>query len=438
MLSHFILFLCLLTPALTSAQVESRFNFTGQNADVLKVEKEIKIYTPETVEIPSTCTRQVPAGQREVCYDETRYRQECSWIPSYQNCWNDTDRVCRTLPMTRQECVAGPNRRVCTERPSRRVCTDREIREVCRTTANGRRHCQSVPHGESRCTEVGGGTVCNEVPGQRICRMVNYYDSVCDNVIRRRCETVPGRNECRSIPYSIPVCQMETINRTESYACTRTEVVNRVTKKTLKIETDIQLITNGLVDEFSLNIIARETNPQYSAFTLEASLVEEPNVFVVLRKKTIKVIKNAEAEIQAQGNIVLEILTREMLQLSFPTAVREAVLSDKNKNLLVTFDGNISSLGTVEVKLTHNPFLSGTKTIADLREEYPSPQVELVMDRARPALRIDLSSEVEREFKKNMKLKVVLETKLDLKGELLNSVRPQTFKKFEEISVQLK
>lgn len=268
--------------------------------------------------------------------------------------------------------------------------------------------------------------------------MVMYYDNVCENVTRRRCETVPGRNDCRRIPYSYPICRMETVYRTETYSCTRTEVVNRVTKKILRVETDVQVITNGLVDEFSMKIVALETNPQFSAFELEATLSDEPKVFVVLRKKSIKVISNSDKEIVAQGTIVLEVLSREMLPLSFPTAVRDAEVSEKTKKLIVTFDGSLSSFGTVEVKLTHKPFLSGTKTVAELREAYPSTKVDLGMVGERAALIIDLSSELERDLKKNMKLRLVLETKPIFQGELLNTVKPQTFRKFEEISVQLK
>jgi hypothetical protein len=206
----------------------------------------------------------------------------------------------------------------------------------------------------------------------------------------------------------------------------------------LKVETDVQFITNGLVDEFSLSIVARETNPQFSAFSIDTTLVDEPKVFVVLRKKSIKVVANNQKEIVAQANIVLEVLNREMLPLSFPTAVREAVVSQKTKKLVVTFDGSISSSGTVEVKLTHKPFLSGTKTVAELREVYPSAKIELGMIGEKAALSVDLSSEVQRDLKKNMKLKIVLETNPSFQGDLLNSVKPQTFKKFEEISVQLK
>jgi hypothetical protein len=127
-----------------------------------------------------------------------------------------------------------------------------------------------------------------------------------------------------------------------------------------------------------------------------------------------------------------------MLPLSFPTSVREAVASEATKKLVVTFDGSISSVGTVDIKLTHKPFLLGTKTVAEMREAYPSPKIDLGMAGEKAALSIDLSSDLQRGLKKKMKLKLVLETKPEFKGDLLNAQLPPTFKKFEELNVELK
>ena len=69
-------------PMLTNAQLNSEFNFNGQNVEIVKSEKKITIVTPEQVEVPDTCVRQIPVGEAEVCRNETRYREECSWIPT--------------------------------------------------------------------------------------------------------------------------------------------------------------------------------------------------------------------------------------------------------------------------------------------------------------------------------------------------------------------
>ena len=73
-----LLSILLFIPTLTSAQVELKLNFNGQNSEVLKAEKAIVVITPEYVQVPSTCYRQVATGQVQVCRDETRYREECS------------------------------------------------------------------------------------------------------------------------------------------------------------------------------------------------------------------------------------------------------------------------------------------------------------------------------------------------------------------------
>src|SRR5690606_22257645 len=97
MIRNIALLFLLLLPTLAMAQLDSEFVFNGQNAEVLVAEKPVTIVTPETVEVPSTCSRQVPNGQREVCRNETRYRQECSWVPASTQCSNYQERVCRPV-----------------------------------------------------------------------------------------------------------------------------------------------------------------------------------------------------------------------------------------------------------------------------------------------------------------------------------------------------
>lgn len=438
MIRNIALFLLMLVPSITHAQLESQFTFNGQNAEVLKTEKIITVVTPETVQVPSTCYRQVPVGQREVCHNETRYRQDCTWIPSSERCWNDTDRICRTVPRSRQECSNSPGRRVCHDRPSRQVCTERPTREVCTTRPDGRQHCTTVGGG-THCTTVGGGQDCHEVPGERICRTVTYNDTECDNVTRRRCETIPGRNHCSSIPYSVPVCRMETQYATESYSCIRTEVVNRTAKKTLKATTNVQIITNGLVEEFPMSVIIQEKNSQFEAFGITAKLLKEPSVFVVLRKKEVKVQSQNAQEVVLQGNVVLEILTQEMLPLSFPLSVTSASISEESKKLVLIFEGALSSQGSVDLQITHKAFLSGTKTIAELKADYPSSLIELGVLDGKAALSIDLNDAIKRELKKkNMKLKLSLSSAIGLQGELMNAKKPETSKLYEGTFVELK
>ncbi len=438
MIRNIALFCLLLLPTMTYAQLDSQFTFSGQNAEVLKAEKKITVVTPEQVQVPDTCSRQVPNGQVRVCRDETRYRQECSWIPSSERCWNDTDRVCRTVTRYRQECSGSPSREVCTDRPSRTVCTERPTREVCRTRPDGQQTCTTVGGGQ-HCTEVGGGRSCHTVPGDRTCRDVPYSDQDCDNVTRRRCETVPGRNDCRQVPYSEEVCGMETQYRTETYACTRTETINRTTEKTIKSETNVHIITNGIVEEFPVAISVKESSAQFSAFAVEAKLLKEPKAFVVLQKKEAKIVSNTAKEIVLKNTVTLEILSQEMLPMSFPVAIATASIEEAASKLTIVFEGAISAQGSVDFAITHKAFLSSTKTLVEMKADFPSDKIELGVVDNKAALSIDIKDAIKRELKKkNMKLKFNLTSALNLQGEIMNAAKPQTSRLYEGTFVELK
>lgn len=437
MIRNLALLVFLLVPTITHAQLDSQFTFNGQNSEVLTASKKITVVTQETVQVPSTCSRQVPAGQVEVCRNETRYRQSCTWVPSSERCWNDTDRICRSVPRTRQECSTSPGRQVCTDRPSRTVCTERPTRQVCTTRPDGRQHCTTVGGGQ-HCTQVGGGRDCRTEPGERHCRTVTYMDQECDNVTRRRCETVPGRNDCTSVPYSERVCGMETQYRTETYACTKPEVRTHSTEKVVKAETSVQILTNGLVEEFPVSVSLKEKSQDHTAFSIETKLLKEPKVFVVLKKQEAKVTAS-EKEIQVKGSVVLEVLSQEMLPISFPASVASATITEATKKLVIIFDGALSAQGSVDLEISHNTILTSRKVIAEMKAEYPSAKVELGVVDNKAALSIDLTDAIKNELKKkNMKLKLSLTSALNLQGELMNTTKPETSKLFEGTFVELK
>ena len=438
MIRNIALFLALFVPSLTNAQITTQFNFNGQNAEILKTEKKIALLKSEIIQVPSTCYRKVPAGQREVCRNETRYRQECSWIPSSQNCWNDNERVCRSVPRTRQECSHGPSQTVCTERPSRRVCSDRPVGEVCRTTRDGRRHCERPQQGPGNCTEVGGGRVCQQVPGPRYCRMVTYSETECVNVPRYRCETIPGRNQCQDLPYSVPVCQMETQYESQAYSCVKSETVTRTVYKNLVLESEIEVATNGLVDEFSAFISASEKDNQYTDFSLSVSLVKEPQVYVVLNNKELQIVSQTNEEIHLRAKVSFEVFNQDQLPASLPASVSRATVFKDSKMLKILFDGNLSNQGSINLKLTHKGFLTGTKTIGEMRKEYPSDKIFLTRDDQKLSLNINLNEGLKRDLKSQMKLDFSIEVKNPFEGKILNSVKPQTTKHFNGISVELK
>lgn len=438
MIRNIALFCLLLLPTMTYAQLDSQFTFSGQNAEVLKAQKVVTVITPEQVEVPDTCSRQVPTGQARVCHDETRYRQQCTWIPASESCRDVQERVCRTVTRYRQECSGSPSHEVCHDTPGRTVCTERPTREVCTTTPSGRQHCTTVGGGQS-CHETGGGRSCTTVPGNRTCRDVPYSDQDCDYVTRRRCETVPGRNDCQNIPYSEQVCGMETQYRTETYACTRTETVNRTSEKTVKSETNVQIITNGIVEEFPVAVSIKETSSQFNAFAMEVKLMKEPKAFVVLQKKEVKIASASAKEVVLKNNIVLEVLTQEMLPMSFPASIASASIDQAASKLTIVFEGAMSAQGAADVLITHKAFLSRTKTIVEMKADYPSDKVELGTVDNKAALSINIKDAIKDELKKkNMKLKFNLTSALNLQGEIMNATKPSTSKLYEGTFVELK
>lgn len=433
MIRNLMLFLTIMFPVMTSAQIETRFTFNGQNAEVLKAEKKVSQVIQVPVEVPSTCTRQIPHEVYQ-CRNVPRSRQECSRVPSRENCWNDSDRICRPVTRTRQECSSSGSRTVCQDSPGRQVCTERPTREVCRTRPDGRQTCSTVGGG-THCTEVGGGRTCHEVPGERVCRNVSYTDEVCENVSRRRCETIPAHNECRDVAYSEEVCGMETVYTSESYACTETRTENRTVEKTIKSEINVQILTNGLVEEVPVSISIKELAP----FALEAKLLKEPKMFVVLKKKDVKVVSSTEKEVVLKGTLILEMMDARMLPISFPTAIASATLEAATSKLTVVMEGAMSSQGSVDLSIIYDTALSKRTIIAELKAEYPGERAELGSVENKAALSLNLKDLIKNEpKKKNMFMKIKLGSKLLLQGEIMNAKKPDTEKQYEGIFVVLK
>jgi hypothetical protein len=427
----------LLIPTITHAQLESAFTFSGQNAEILKSEKTVSISSQVTSEVPSMCARSVPNGQERVCHNVTRYREECQTMPSSQSCSNVAERVCRPVTRYRQECSRGPSRRECTSVPTREVCTERPTREVCTTRPDGKPHCTTVGGGRS-CTTVGGGESCRQVEGSQTCRQVSYSDDECTYVPRSVCTTKPSYQSCSNVPYSEQECGMQTRYRTETYACTETRTNTVVTKKIVKAETDVQIITNGLVEEFPVKVLIQEADQDMKAFTMGVSLAKEPKIFVVLKKKEVEVVSESKTEINLRGSLVLEVLSKEMLPLNFPQSIKLAKIDKASEKLVVQFEGPISAVGSVDLIITHKAFLSKTKTIAEFKGEYPGNKVSLGIGETNPALSIDLKGSLKNELQsKNMSLKFKLISTLNFQGELLNATKPVNEKLYEGSFVRL-
>jgi hypothetical protein len=417
-------------PLLAQAQVERQIIFQGQNAEVIKIDKQVTVVNKVPYEVPSTCTRDVPYQSYE-CRDVVRHREQCSWIPSSERCWTETDRVCRPVTRSRQECSSGPSRRECTSIPSREVCTDRPTRTVCRTGADGRERCTEVGGGRS-CQTVGGGQSCRDVPGERVCRTVNYTEQDCDNVSRRRCETIPGRNQCHSIPYTENVCGNETRYRSESYACTRTQYRDVSTAKKVSGEVRVHIVTNGLVEEFPFLVSVNPVSQEYEAFKIDVKLVKEPKVFVVLRKKNIKIASASAKEIVLEGNVTLEVLEPRMIQVAFPV-ITAAAINEDTSVLKVNLQGPISADGSFELELNHK-----RRTLAELKALYPSERAKVSESAGKLTLEFSLKDLLQgRLRKRKMEMKLKLMAPLNIQGSILNVTQPVTEKVYDDISVDL-
>ncbi len=427
MIRKFALTFLFLVPTFSYAQVDSQFVFNGQNSDVLKAEKTVTVITPEQIQVPSTCTREVPTGDIRVCRDETNYREECSWIPSSEDCRTEYDRVCNPVSRSREVCSGGGSRQECSTIPSSTVCVDRPTNEVCTT----------LPDGTPHCTTVGGGQHCTTVYDSPTCHTEYYSDEECTSVPQNRCETIPGRNDCQSIPYSENVCGMEMQYRTESYACTQTVIVNKEEKKLLKAETSVQIETNGLVDEFQALVSIKEKSSQFKDFTIDVKLLKEPKLFLILKKKEVKVTSSTNKVIELKANLIFEIRTLEMLPISLPREITSAVFQESTKKLILVVDGKLAAKGNVDLNLSKKELFS-RKTVAELKGSYPSKFIEFGAVEGKHALSIDLRAAMKANPRKSMKLKLILEAVMDIQGVILNVTKPELKKKFQSINVLLK
>ena len=498
---RFISFIILAAMSLSSfAQVESQIIFRGQNAEVIKVQKDISVVRPVAYQVPDTCTRDIPYEAHE-CNDVTRYRNECRWQAAYQDCRTEYDRVCRNVTRTREECTNGPSRQVCVERPTREVCTDRPdrqectnnpdrqectnnpdrqecterpsrevcverpTREVCRTNSQGENVCQTVGGGQScqtvgggqscrtvdggqscrtvdggqscrtidggqSCQTVGGGQSCQTVEGPQVCRNVSYQDQDCDNVPRQACTTIPGRNVCENIPYSEEVCGNVTRYRQEAYACERTAYRDEATAKKLTGEIQVHFETNGLVEEFPIQINVTAASPKYESFAAVAKLLKEPKVLVFLKKKVVKA-EETKTEIKLQGEMVFEIVNADTVVPVFPTKLTTPVLNAETSILSFLIEGGISSQGGVEAQITADPTIGRQRLVAELKTTYPSDRAGVAANK----LSLNLKGLMQGGLSRKNRVNVKLTAPMTVRGELLNTKIPASEKTY---SLQLR
>lgn len=400
------------------AQIESVVNFRGQNAESIQINQSVDVTRSVPYQVPDTCYNQIPYQSYE-CRNETRYRQDCQWIPESQRCWTENERVCRNVIRTRQECQNGPSREVCHNVPGREVCVERPTRQVCHTNSQGRQSCTTVGGGRS-CHMTPGSRECNTVPGERVCRNVSYNDQVCDNVPRRQCERVPGRNACQSIPYAQEVCGYETRYRAEPYACQRTEYRDVTTPKRLSGEIQVHFITNGLVEEFPLQVSVKASNSKFERFETSIRLIKEPKVLVILKKKVVEHQEN-ENEISVNGEIVIEVVEARMIGPVFPKGLKDLAFNEEKSVLSMAIDGGISAQGSLQALMKSQPKWGKAKTVAELKAKYPSERAKITGN----VLELNLAGIMEHKLAKKNELTLKLSAPLSISGELLNSLKPE-------------
>lgn len=458
-------FALLLLPLVSFAQLESQFQFAGQNAETLKMESQVTVTRPVAREVPSTCYRQVPQ-QTYACRDVTRYRESCSWVPSSQECRTEYEQVCRSVTRYRNECHSGPSRQECrstsprtecsdgpsrqecTNEPGREVCVERPTREVCRTKPDGSQVCNTVGGGQ-HCTTVGGGQRCRTVPGERqcrtipgerechtvpgeqICRQVSYQDQDCDSVPRQRCETIPGHNACTDIPYSENVCGYETTYTSEPYACTRTEYVDQQVAKKLSAVVTVAIATNGIVEEFPVVVVVNAKNQSLKEFIMGFRLPIEPKAMVVVKKKSVKVLSETATDIQVEGLVELEMLETVGKPVVFPGKVYEASIEERNSSLEILFKGALPQAGELDFVLSYRG-----KVISELKAPYPSPKVKVSKISRKDALTLDLKGLMQGRLQSRMEMKLKLSVPVKIEGEVLNTNRPQSEKLYEKVRVE--
>lgn len=230
---------------------------------------------------------------------------------------------------------------------------------------------------------------------------------------------------------------MQTRYRVETYACVETRRIERKVEKTIKAETEVQILTNGIVEEFPMSV-ALQASEDYKKFQVQTSLVKQPSVFVVLKKQQAKVESATAKEIIVKSTVVLEILKQEMLPISFPTAIAKASVDKETKKLTIEFEGDISPVGSIALRMTYKPFLRSVRTVAELKGSYPSEEIQLGVVGEKAALSIDLSKSLQHELmKKNMMFRIDMASEMNLQGEILNEKKPETKKEFGYTSVQL-
>lgn len=330
-MKHMLCFLALtiLFSANTNAQSSATIDYDLQSTDQILLEevKEITLYRTEYVD--GTCTRQEPY-EDTVCNYETRYRNECSWVPGRNVCRNENDYQCRDVRRTRRECKPGPVRRECKRERARRVCRTR--------------------NGQERCTNVPGREVCRNVSGPQVCRDVPYTDRDCRNVSRRVCDWVPGGNECRNVPYQEHVCRDITRYRDVNYACKKPIEVPYQAEKLFSHAINFNYTDKEQIGKAQIKL-ALDQNGQVK---IKFNNLNSEQTYIQLLKRDKHVITSSNSELKTEEDIKVNF--GNLKKLLRPLSVEQ-------KSLWMNKQGDF------KLKVNNSNLLKGAVIEIDVKKE---------------------------------------------------------------------
>jgi hypothetical protein len=364
----FILISMIMSLNVMADYTNDSFSYTGNSEqEFRRLEKDIFQTTWQDVQVPSTCTRQVPYPH-EVCNYQTRYRQECYQVPYSRQVCNIETRYrqqCRTV--TEQVCSRQP---VCQVVNGRRICHDQQ---VCRPMT--RQVCQQIPVQE------------------RVCRNVTDY-----------------RQECRQVPYQDRVCYTETRYRDEQYSCTRTER-REVRELVGKVEASLQFefrkdpALQGINSMVSLNLYD---------YTVEVAAENLPGA-----SRTVFVAKEERRDSRngSTTNIDLKYQVSVLDEARFYSPVQSpAVMADRTYNGELVMDfGKVYYLHTFGLKLK----VTGQNGQVYLDRELTAQDYQLTGHPSQPErsqVLLNLSTLLEGRAQTGEQLQVEVETKLKMEG----------------------
>lgn len=270
------LFLALTNHTLAQENTQIDYNLQPSEQVLLQDTKVITLYRTEYVD--GTCERQEPY-QDTVCGNETRYRNECTWVPGRNVCRTENDYQCRNVRRTRRECTAGRTRRECVNEPARRVCRTR--------------------NGVERCTDVPGRQRCRDVSGPQTCRNVPYTDRECSNVPNRVCDYVPGGNECTDVPYQEYVCRDVTRYNTVSYACKKPVQIPYQAEKEVTHEVKFSFTDVDQIGKATIKLAMDENGD----LKINYKNLNTSETFINLLNESETVILNNDTELKTSRDI---------------------------------------------------------------------------------------------------------------------------------------